>query len=383
MNKEQKKILEAERLETRKQLTVEANAFAVKKGFTNASEMMKTLNVEMESKLESVSRNAGLLAGNFVENMLLLCLYQEIKKSDIPSYISNFVENYETQYIKEGNSFEFTRNLITGGGNYDEEFVPTAVQKELQESFILSMYKANGTLEDNVFKYRKGITINRPKWLPYFKSGALGTFITNIQEQVRDSFNLTRFDKLATMVKSLTPQKTITGTAANLYDAFANEIYPEIEKMTYMNTEYNYSATSKVLHAADPSNLVMLVPMGLKSKIQNGIIPQLFNKTDFGKVASSNSINANIEIVSLGHEFNIVDESTPISMKTTEYIAQDTIYVIDKELFKFIKQIDTAESQSWARNMLVQIYLHVWYGLGIVPWGKCFKYTNANINTLP
>lgn len=339
-------------------------------------ETVKTL----EAAKSPVSRKAAeKLANEFGANLLLLCLKQQIESNPSLGYMG--VGNaFDDGVINEGNSKEYIATKMTGTDTYiSEQFIPKKISKKSVESHVIQMYDAAHVLSKKAYQFKKAQTIQAPTYLPFFKSGSLSKFISEITEQIHKIYAVYKFDKIASLITTAKYQKEIVGTANNMFDAISGEFLPELTKMKYLNTEFNFSATSKFAQDNNIEDLIIIMSSGNLQRLKSGIKTQLFNAQLMGVNNELNDEN----VTCLGNKIRIGNSDTDIVVEDVEYCDDNTIYVLSKNALKHVTQVNTTETQAWAENMTNQITLHVWGAVDFLPWGQCFKYTNPNLSTLP
>lgn len=358
-----------------------ANELAVQKGYKNARDAMDSINADINSPSKVKSTNGKRLAKQFTQELLLLVLYQYVEDMSSIGYVEYFSNMFDAGMMTEGNTAQFIQPLDTGADNYvANAFIPTGISEQFVETDTLNMYKAPGQLADNSYQFKKPLTLQEPLWFPYFMSGKLSQYIAQITAMMMRTYTFFKFDKLATFLTSITPQKVITGTAPNIFRAFADEIIPEIENMTLLNSTYNISDKSELISTVDKSNLLIILPAKLQSKLRAGVLSQLYNAKYLN--LDDNYLSENI--ITLGDKLVIGDSNTKITVDSTKPYVKDTqIIVIDKRALRHLIQIERNESQSWAENMTIQLSLHIWGLFGILSWYKMMIYNNPNLLTLP
>lgn len=361
-------------------------------GYENAKDLMEKVNADIKSPNKVKSHTARAIAAEFTTKLALLILYQEIEDPTIPSSRYNWAKRFNDDMIAEGNSKEFILNLVTGNDTFDPDtFVPTKATPPHIESKIISMYieKADGTREKapGAYQYLKPLTINESQWYPYFTRGKLGEFIGKITSLMRKSYDLFVIKQMEEFIKNMTFAKTITGngngndTAGTNQDMFAcltNEVIPNIEKMSYLNTEFNLSANSKNISAAEPSDILVFTNNAIKSKLRTGIQSRLFN----ANLISLNDVIPAENWIGTAGALNVGDSDTVVSIGP-DWIDENTMYVLTKDAIRHCLQVDRVESQAWAQNMTLQIVLHIWGTIGDLPWEKGFKYVSDKLGVLP
>lgn len=352
-------------------------------GYENAKDLMEKTIKETKSPNRARAQQARAIAAEFTKQLALLILYQEIENPTIPSSKYNWAKAFNDEMISEGNSKEFILNLSTGNDTYNaDNFIPNKATPPQIESKIISMYieKADGTRElaPNAYQYLKPLTINESQWYPYFIKGKLGEFISKISSLMRKSYDLFIISKMENFIKNLNFAKTVQATGTDMYSCLSNDVIPAIEKMTYLNTEFNLTAASKNISASEPSDILVFTNNNIKSKLRTGIKTRLFNASllDLDNVIPKENWIGTAGSVVVGNS------DTPISIGN-DWIDNNTLYVISKDAIKHCLQVDRTESQAWAQNMTIQIVLHIWGTIDSLPWEKGFKYVSNNLSVLP
>lgn len=365
--------------EIKKQNKQIADDLAKSKGHDDFKDYANDVKEKLNSPNKSIVKATEKSLVNDLGQLLQLCLYQVIENNPDTEYM-NFVDLFDDGEIAEGNSKEYIATKMTGADTFvKEQFIPLKVSKKSIESHVIQMYDANGKLNSKAYQFKKPITIQEVEYIKYFKKGAMNEFLTNLTEQLQKTYSIYKFEKSMNLITSLTPQKTVVGTADNMFDAFTNEVFPLIRKMKFINTDYNYNNSSKFIHNSKLSNLIILMSSNNIQKLESGIKTQLFNAQLLGVEGEIKAA----DFLSAGNKITFGDSDTDISVSTDEYLDDNTIIVLDRNAIKHVNQVKLSESQAWGENLTVQLNLHIWGALDILPWGKMFKYTNANLSVLP
>lgn len=348
-------------------------------GAADAKDLLAGIQSDLNSNSNVRKSNGRILAKEFTAKLLLLCLYQEIENNPNLGYM-DFANKFDDGEINEGNSKEYIASKLTGNDSFRPDmFIPAKVSTKSVESHVIQMYDAAGTLNKNAYQFKKSQTIQESLWIPYFKSGSLSSFINEITEQLHKVFTIYKFDKVATKITSSKFQKQIVGTATNMFDAISGEFLPALRDMLYLNSEFNFSASSLFLQDNNMDDLIIIMSSGNVQRIRSGIKSQLYNAQFLGVDKELSDAN----IISLGNKITIGNEDVDMSVSNIPYCDDNTIYVVSKKALRHVNQINRSESQAWTENMTIQLTLHVWGALDILPWGQCFKYTNPNLSVLP
>lgn len=349
-------------------------------GYKDAKDFIETHKVKLNSKNAATRAMGERSVGDWFGNLLLLCLYQHIENQQSFGYMNSFADAFDDGVVDEGNAKEYIANKITGVSTYlADQFVPTKRSTKSVENYVIQMYDSAGTLNNKAYQFKKSQTIEAPEYIPYFKKGALNEFIAGLTAQIYIAYEMFKFDKIAKLITTATPQKTIAGKATNMFDAFVEEIFPEWKEMTFANTQYNYKSSSKYVHSSSLNDLIVIMSSKNLQRLNSGIKTQLFNAQFFGV----DSELKNSDIISLGNQIVIGDEDTPISVSSTPYVDDNTLWIVDRRYVKHILQINRKETQMWAENMTISIVLHIWGAADILPWCPMIKYTNENLSVQP
>lgn len=358
-----------------------ADTYANSIGKKSIDEVIKPIQEGLDSEDIAVQDLARAQARNTVEQLSRLILRQEIFTNPDANYIYNFVNKFKDGVVNEGNGKLYDFNNATGVDTWDAtKFIPDGLTTTSVDEFKIEMYNAGGTLNTNQgYQFKKPITFIEKNWIPYFRSGNLIGFIGQLQANMEKSWNYYMFDKLATKITSATYNKTISGTAANAFDAWSSEILPAIRNMTLLSAEYNQKTGQTNLMLSNPKDLLIIASSKTIQTLESGIKSQLFN----AKFLDLKGILDEDNFTNLGNKITVGPTTDAVSVSTTPYVNDSTIYVIHKDAIKHFTQVDRVETQFFAHNLSTTIVMHKWGALDFLPWGQCFKYTNANLNTLP
>lgn len=368
-----------------------AHEVAETMGYENAKDLMEKTITDINSKNPARAQAGRAIAAEFTKQLALLILYQEIESPNIPNKY-NWANHFDGGNISQGNSKEFVMTIPTGNDEYNaDNFIPTKHTSPLIETKIISMYveNASGQREKapGTYQYLKPLTIVESQWYPYFMAGKLGEFISRITELMRKSYDLFIVSKMENFIKSMTFKKTITGsgnanttpgTAQDMFACLSNEVIPNIEKMSYLNTEYNLSSTSKNIGAPNSSEILVFMNNNIKSKLRTGVMTRLFN----AHMISLDQVVPSENWIGTAGSITVGNSDTAISIGN-DWIDDNTIYVFTKNAIKHCLQVNRTESQAWAQNMTIQIVLHIWGTIDYLPWEKGFKYTSDKLSKLP
>lgn len=360
-----------------------AQKYAESKGKKSIREITDGANKLMESE-NVIERALGkAIAQETVQDLLLLCLRQELMDNPLPNYM-NLTERVFDGWMTEGNQKEYIADLDTGVSSYSNiPFVPADQTMQKLESWTLQIYTkgANGSvkLSPQAYQFKKEQTLPVNEWLPYFKKGNLNEYITKKQESLNRAYKIFIYNKLCKIITDKTKGKIINGTATNLYDALL-ELAPEIDKMTQYNASYNNEQTSKLMYAANPSDLLIFTSTKVRSAIMNGVKAQVFNATFIG---TSERTYTYENVKTLGNKITQTTQDVINQDSGQEWIDDNTIIVLDISRIRHIIQIDENATQGFAANLTEYISKHVWGVMDILPWCKKLVYSNTNLRMVP
>lgn len=357
-----------------------ADKYASIKGVKQIEDIVEPIKAGLDSSDPVVKEMSVQQGRAVVTDLTRLILRQEIFTNPTASYTNRLVSMFNDGVVNEGNGKIYDFNNATGVDSWNPtKFIPDGETTTAVDEFKIEMYNTSGALSTQGYQFKKSITFIDTKWIPYFRAGNLTGFIAQLQSNIDLSWNLYMFDKLATLITGSNPNKSITGTATNAFDAWALDIIPEIRSMTTYSSDYNYKAANKNLFASNVEDLFIIASPKTIQTLESGIKTQLFNPKALnigGLISGENFFN-------FGKKLTIGDQTATIANQTTNYIDDTTIFVVHKDAIKHFTQVDRIESQFFAHNLSTTIVMHKWGALDFLPWGQIFKYTNNNLNTMP
>ena len=358
-----------------------AQKYAESKGKKSIGEITSRANELMESD-NAIDRALGrAIAQETVQDLMLLCLRQEIMDNPLPDYM-NLTERVFDGWMTEGNQKEYVADLDTGTSTYSNTpFVPEHQTMQKLEKWTLQVYTKQGAsvqLSPQAYQFKKEQTLPVNEWLPYFKKNALNEYITKKQQSLNRAYKIFIYNKLCTIITDKTKGKQIQGTATNLYDALL-ELAPEIDGMLFYNYKYNKEQQSKLPYAANSKDILIFTSRKVRSAIMNGIKSQSFNAQFVGTSERTYTYD---NVKCLGDKVTQTDQST-VNTVGDEWLDDNTIIVIDISRIKHIIQIDENATQGFAANLTEYLSKHVWGVIDILPWCKKIVYTNTNLRSIP
>ena len=358
-----------------------AQKYAESKGKKSIGEITSRANELMESD-NAIDRALGrAIAQETVQDLMLLCLRQEIMDNPLPDYM-NLTERVFDGWMTEGNQKEYVADLDTGTSTYSNTpFVPEHQTMQKLEKWTLQVYTKQGStvqLSPQAYQFKKEQTLPVNEWLPYFKKNALNEYITKKQQSLNRAYKIFIYNKLCTIITDKTKGKVINGTATNLYDALL-ELAPEIDGMLFYNYKYNADQTTKLPYAANSKDILIFTSRKVRSAIMNGIKSQSFNAQFVGTSERTYTYD---NVKCLGDKVTQTDQST-VNTVGDEWLDDNTIIVIDISRIKHIIQVDENATQGFAANLTEYLSKHVWGVIDILPWCKKIVYTNTNLRSIP
>ena len=358
-----------------------AAAYAKSKGRNSIGDITREANAMMASENPAERAIGKAIAQQTVQDLLLLCLRQEIMDNPLPDYM-NLTERVFDGWMTEGNQKEYVADIDTGVSTYSNTpFVPANQTIQKLEQWTLQIYTKNGssqpTLSPQAYQFKKEQTLPVNEWLPYFKKNALNEYITKKQQSLNRAYKIFIYNKLCELIVAENG-KVIQGQANNLYDALL-ELAPEIDGMLMYNHEYNKEQQSKLAYTSKASDILIFTSKKVRSAIMNGVKAQVFNANFIG---TSERTYTYENVKCLG---NKVTQTTQDAINTVgdEWINDNTIIVVDISRIKHIIQIDENATQGFAANLTEYLAKHVWGVIDIMPWCKKIVYKNNNLRMIP
>ena len=358
-----------------------AAAYAKSKGRNSIGDITREANAMMASENPAERAIGKAIAQQTVQDLLLLCLRQEIMDNPLPDYM-NLTERVFDGWMTEGNQKEYVADIDTGVSSYSNTpFVPSAQTIQKLEQWTLQIYTKNGssqpTLSPQAYQFKKEQTLPVNEWLPYFKKNALNEYITKKQQSLNRAYKIFIYNKLCELIVAENG-KVIQGQANNLYDALL-ELAPEIDGMLMYNHEYNKEQQSKLAYTSKASDILIFTSKKVRSAIMNGVKAQVFNANFIGTSERTYTYD---NFKCLGNRVTQGDQ-TAINTVGNEWLDDNTIIVVDISRIKHIIQIDENATQGFAANLTEYLAKHVWGVIDIMPWCKKIVYKNSNLRMIP
>lgn len=357
-------------------------------GAATAAAYTEGLRQDVKSASTARAASAKAAALDFTQKLLRLVLYQEIKSEfNLTKY--KWIDRFDDERIEAGDGKEYIKNLLTGVDTYvDDAFVPTTATNPSADAKVIRLYKDNGQLSDYGFKALKPLTITESKWFPYFMSGKLMQFIDEQVDIMKKSMFFYKYTIFSKLFKDLIKDtgtdiisKRITGSATNILTAFVNEIFPQIENMQYFNKDFARDNTknSQYPNVNNREDLLMIMNRNTLNRFKNGAMSNELNN----RLINFNDVLPLENIIGTGADIKVGASTDNITVLDTELVEEDTVVVINKNLFKYLWFVEISDSQKFVQNMSIQFVHHLWGVFGQLDWEGAFVYKNPNLKTLP
>lgn len=415
-------------------LTDTVNAFA-KSVLNNQDANYQTLAKAIANGLNSpepVNKSqATELAIRTANTLYPMLFIQIIERHPNLANLKFIINKFYRGQENEGDGLQFTIALPTGASSFaplatqnatGTNNVPTSTSGNKQQSYELLYFDKTSTtaapvLKNYAFAFTKEMIINRIELLQAFRTYAGFDYIERQLETFVLSETIYKYD---TIMRQLFPENNgntqitqwykeggtfgvdcvtnnpncyIAGTASDCMGSW-NEIMTEIEKFKKATNAYNLDKNA--LGMRDTSADQILIFGSIKSWItlNKNVKTQLYNASEFnldGLLSSrDNFITPNLRFKTIKSTDTDIDTTLRdnylnvwVTDGKTEYIDDNSIYVVDVEAFKYYLQTWEEASQFFAKSfndykILYSVFLATW-----VANGKAFKYYNTNLNTNP
>lgn len=379
-------------------LSNEAETIANEMGYDSAQDAVENIARNLESTKAGEMRTAARQAGSFASKLALI-LYEQILENSLGTAdVYSWVNNFKTENLKWGNNIQFSKTFTTTAGTYDRtKFIPDATTDPVIETFTVGFLKANGSLTDTAYRYKKSLSLDPKHWLPYFSSGKLSTVISNITAEMMETYRFFVAYKVQQFIKNLADGgnqvshdnagengkslklKTITSTAGDTFQAML-DLIKELDDLTKDVNKTTLANDSQNLKPVSLDDLVIFAPKALISKFRSGIMSRLPSATvfDYEKIFN--------RIIPIGRELKpiIKDSGAPevvdvVQNDNTFITGDNKIVVIEKSALQHIYVVGENESQYFAENMIQQLTHHMWGFFCFIPWKKGFVFKCDNL----
>lgn len=356
-----------------------ADEYAKSKGKSSIDEVLEPIKENLNSS-DATKQQLGAMEGRkVVEELTMLLLRQELFTTPDADYMS-FVETFKDGEVQEGNGKLYDFNNAFGSDTYQAtEFIPDEYTKTSVDEYTIQMYSGKDTLSAQGYQFRKSLIFNKSKWIPFFKQGNLTTFIAQLEAQLYKVWRYYIFDKIMNKITGTAPAKVVNSTADNAFDGWI-DFLKVVRQMETLDKQFNYKSAQANLMLSKPSDLLIFAHPDNIQTLQSGIKSQLYNAQflDFKSILDgSNFINAGKKLKNVG------DATQQIDVDDDYYIPKNTVYVIHKDALRHFTQLDEIATQFYARNLAIEVEMHKWGALDILPWGQMFKFTCAALDTTP
>lgn len=349
---------------------------------TDEKTFYNNLKTNANSKNAIVKEKAERTINQFIDGLTALTLKQILLDNFGTDYIQTFNNMFAREMLDMGNTIEYIKTIQTGHGNFEsEKYNPDAPTDARQENESFNMYKPNEVtqiLEDYAFRYKKNFSDRQAVFIPYFLTDKLLELIAMVIASMWKTFDLRLYDINMKIINTKANYiKQVTGTATNMFLSFVDEIFPLIESMKYLSSDFNLKGGSLALNSANKEDLIMILPIAIKSAFESGVRSQLFN-------ANLTNITDHVSAVfATGNTLTIGDGNTPITVSSTEYITANTCIVLNKAAILNHFQLRKNSLQEYANNLITEHIIHFWGLANISKFGMGFWYENANFGVQP
>lgn len=311
---------------------------------------------------------------NDLKNLIVKKIQQETILNIRDEFLDKFVFN-----APDGNGVHYIKHFIRPGKQFEKnKFIPDALTEFAQKSHFVQFKDNAGALMPNSRQWMWSVVIQKSELITYFLSGQMTEFIAKqINEQLDQSIKVYFYHNIMEFLKNIRNVKTINGTATNLFDALTLEILPEINKMKLNSNAYNIDQTwTDAIDASKKSDLMLFKNVKTDTLLKSHIMSQLFNSN---KIELSDYVGQ--QHVS-NYQFNLTADV--VGTNADYYVPEDEIWVLDTaNSVKTPIFFDESGTQEFVNNVSYLSVHHVWFTIDALPWGKMFKYKNANLNNSP
>lgn len=324
----------------------------------------------------------GVKAGNLKALDTLNDLKNLIVKKIQQETILNIRDEFLNKFIfkaPDGNGVQYIKHFIRPGKQFNaNEFIPTAKTEFAHKSHFVKFKEDNGNLATNSKQWMWSVVIQKSELITYFLSGQMTEFIASqINEQLDQSIKVYFYHNIMEFLKNIKNVKTINGTATNLFDALTLEILPEINKMRLNTNAYNIDQNlTEAIDSSKREDLILMKNVKTDTILKSHIMSQLFNSN---KIELSDYVG---QQHTSNYQFNLGGDV--VGTNADYYVPEDEIWVIDTaNSIKTPIFLDESGNQEFVNNMSYLSVHHIWFTIDALPWGKMFKYKNANLNNSP
>lgn len=351
--------------------------------WTSGEEMLSTIK---EKVADINTREAfGDIFNGTIQNLALLVIRQSLENSDSPTEAQQELLNRIPSRKMKENGEKLIKKLMTGHTTFaDSTYIPTGRTAKKVESHDVIFYQRNSQgaieLSQGAYQFKKETDIRPIDWVPHLLDGTLNKYIADLAAELGDAYSLFKFNALATQITtSSNYRKKVAGVAKDVYEV-QNELIAIIRQMVMKKTMFNKDRNSKYLNKSVIDDIIIVVPSKFQELRISGVWPQLFNPQYMNGVSFKLS-EANI--LCLENQITIGTQDEVVSDSGNEWVADNTIYILDKKELRHFLMFEKSASQFFASNVLEYIVLHVWGKIDVSPWFKGVIYTNNNLLKLP
>lgn len=379
---------------------------------------------QIQAKAASIKARALTQADMLVTSLLKKCFYQEIEESPYFSFMG-FVDMFDDEPLKWGNTKEYIFDLATGISSYDTQYIPDAPVVAQINKYYINMYSgvdATGQLQlaDTAYQFKKRLSINTALWYPFFSSGKLDEFVEAERRKLRKTYRYFKFDQIVGRISAVAQLlahgasateglnasggRLVKGKEKDLFSAIANEIYPIINDLRTgdANAWFGGEDYKGCIVETDPKDIILLWNNKIDASVKAGVSSQLYNAQlfDLKKYLTEENVKivGNRLIIPGANQWWVDNVSSPtkitrtkttgdensiITKSTDPYIPTDVIVLFNKNFIRHLYQILREGDQYYVNNLYNEYVLHVWATADFLPWLQFVVYQNTNLAVLP
>lgn len=327
-----------------------------------------------------------LLANQIVDNLGKKMVYQEIMNYSKTGYFAESISYFKDEDILSGAGKQFAKPYFMDSGFYSSsDYIPTDA-RATDGKFAVAQATFNQTDAEtganNSFAYQSTI-----KWMPgevqqsIINPTKLAEVLERIRQNTVESFRLRQFHALMNSITSLTFNKTVNSTAADMFDAVI-ELAEHTRSMKCGTDGYNLLATpagyTKMLNVTAPEDLIILGNVKFFNKVNRGISPQLFHPDSWNKTVDE--LGNKIEV---GYKLDVKNTfNTTIQSAVDMYLDDTTLIVLDRNAIKINVYYNYEVSSQWINGVMTTTS-SIWFTITPIWYQNGMKFICPNLLKLP
>lgn len=379
-----------------------AHLDAKEKGYSNADDYIKSIKSGLNSDNAVLSTKALKNAGDLITKLSTVLYQQKIEDNIGTSSVYGWVNKFAKTTLPWGNTKQLSQTVLTGAGSYDPNaWIPQSETKpQLNDTFLISFLKADGTNTTTAYKYKKSLTLQPHNWSYYFQNGKMEELISKIRADFNEAYEMFVAQRMQQLIKNLadgTAQttianggengtslrlKTITSNAPDTFQAML-DLMTELDNLTNDVNKYTIANDSTNIRAVNKSELIIFVPKKLKSKFRSGVMSRLPSSGEFNYDKIFSTDNTFVSGLELNEVMANNGNTTAITIMDTPFLDETKIVVMEKDAIEHIHVVKALENQYYGENMNTQITNHSWGFFGINPFKRGFVFKCTNLLTDP